>query len=501
MFEHINESEMRALLERGRKQGCVSIDDIERLLGTADFDRRLVDEVLTLIDGNGIFVLNQQSGSRDGLLIAVKTINQNAPLTQAEKNSQEDAEYQDEPYLRTNDPVRMYLRKMGSVALLTREGEIEIAKRIEIGEHEVMNALLSNKMTFARYLELRTRAREMIEWVKRDRAIRKKIEEAEARGEETSLRDARRGGERPPFSLKDLVKSVDDRIGGTDEIVICKNVIADLDLMENFSIEQDAFRKRLKKTKSESGKRPQVRELLEQEVREPYFSEVVSDVLEKMTVGRASVGDVVELTGARSRRQPTEGEITDVMSQLVRIIRLYRKRIRSDDPAEAARADLARKKPTRSLEDLLGAVLDDTGALRRLLNLRDRIGGDDQPIHDVFDGLPARVQKSHRLQLRKAALLATEALRPLCEELLKLREDISSARSPRPRSAPPSAIDGPESSSCAARSTMCWRGCPACRPNPARRHPTAKSGSSTRMAARCRLKTAACPTTARSHPI
>ncbi len=424
MFEHVNEAEMRALLERGRKQACVSIDDVERLLGNADFDRRLVDEVLTLIDGNGIFILNQQSGSRDGLLVAVKTINQNAPLTQAEKNSQEDSEYQDEPYLRTNDPVRMYLRKMGSVALLTREGEIEIAKRIEMGEHEVLNALLSNNLTFGRYLELRERAREMTDWVKRDRAIRKKIDEAEARGEETTLRDARRGGERPPFSLKDLVKSVDDRAGGTDEILICRNVTTDLNTLESFSAEQNAWRKRLKKIKSESGKRVLVKDLIRQEVREPYFSEVIADVLEKMTVGRASVGDVVELTGARSRRQPTEREVTEVMSLLVRVIRLYRKRIRSDDPAEAARADLARKKPTRSLDDLMGAVLDDTGSLRRLLTIEQYVGDDSQPIHDIFDGLPPRVQKSHRQQFRKAALIAVEAIKPLCEEMIELREGL-----------------------------------------------------------------------------
>ena len=109
----------------------------------------------------------------------------------------------------TNDPVRMYLRKMGSVALLTREGEIEIAKRIEVGEHRVLNALLSNAMAFDSYMDRIEASKEMCEWVKRDREIRRKIEAAEEAGEETTLRDARRGGERPPFSLKDLVKSVE----------------------------------------------------------------------------------------------------------------------------------------------------------------------------------------------------------------------------------------------------------------------------------------------------
>ena len=50
---------------------------------------------------------------------------------------------------RSNDPVRMYLRKMGTVSLLSREGEIEIAKRIEIGEHIIKRALLTSSIAIA----------------------------------------------------------------------------------------------------------------------------------------------------------------------------------------------------------------------------------------------------------------------------------------------------------------------------------------------------------------
>ena len=47
---------------------------------------------------------------------------------------------------KSNDPVRMYLRKMGSVSLLTREGEVEIARRIEEGENKVFEVILSSKV-------------------------------------------------------------------------------------------------------------------------------------------------------------------------------------------------------------------------------------------------------------------------------------------------------------------------------------------------------------------
>src|SRR6202035_1913623 len=63
-------------------------------------------------------------------------------------------------YSKSNDPVRMYLRKMGSVSLLTREGEVEIAKRIEQGEHAVFNAILNSPVAVEEILELGNRLKQ-----------------------------------------------------------------------------------------------------------------------------------------------------------------------------------------------------------------------------------------------------------------------------------------------------------------------------------------------------
>src|SRR6202012_3680223 len=57
-------------------------------------------------------------------------------------------------YSKSNDPVRMYLRKMGSVSLLTREGEVEIAKRIEQGEHMVLSAILNSPVAVREIMDL-----------------------------------------------------------------------------------------------------------------------------------------------------------------------------------------------------------------------------------------------------------------------------------------------------------------------------------------------------------
>ena len=72
---------------------------------------------------------------------------------EAKKEEAEEEEDAD-GYSKTNDPVRMYLRKMGSVSLLTREGEVEIAKRIEEGERRVLQVVLNSSVAVEEILEL-----------------------------------------------------------------------------------------------------------------------------------------------------------------------------------------------------------------------------------------------------------------------------------------------------------------------------------------------------------
>src|SRR6185503_15159641 len=73
----------------------------------------------------------------------------------AKKDEEEEEDL--EGYTKTNDPVRMYLRKMGSVSLLTREGEVEIAKRIEEGERRVLQVVLNSSIAVEEIIELGNR--------------------------------------------------------------------------------------------------------------------------------------------------------------------------------------------------------------------------------------------------------------------------------------------------------------------------------------------------------
>jgi RNA polymerase primary sigma factor len=82
-----------------------------------------------------------------------------APGRQPESERREDAEEEDDGFSGSGDPLRVYLRKMASVALLTREGEVEIAKRIEEGERRVLQVVLSSPVAMAEIVELQGKLR------------------------------------------------------------------------------------------------------------------------------------------------------------------------------------------------------------------------------------------------------------------------------------------------------------------------------------------------------
>jgi RNA polymerase primary sigma factor len=113
---------MRALLVRGRRQRWVERDDLESVLAAQPQAADRLDEALAFFAAQGIAVVNSD---------AVPARPERAR-----------ADYDDDQAGPTNDPVRVYLREMGQVSLLDREGEVAIAKRIEAGEDDQAVAVL-----------------------------------------------------------------------------------------------------------------------------------------------------------------------------------------------------------------------------------------------------------------------------------------------------------------------------------------------------------------------
>jgi RNA polymerase primary sigma factor len=143
-------SEVKALMERGREKGFLTFDEVNDAL-PADVGSDQIDDVMSMFGEHDIQVVD---GSDSKMKLPDK------PPEPEEKEEEEEKQEEEDPgYGKSNDPVRMYLRKMGSVSLLTREGEVEIAKRIEEGEKEILRAVLSSSMATKEILELGERLR------------------------------------------------------------------------------------------------------------------------------------------------------------------------------------------------------------------------------------------------------------------------------------------------------------------------------------------------------
>jgi RNA polymerase primary sigma factor len=143
---------MKELMARGREKGFLTFDEVNDAL-PSDTSSDQIDDVMSMFGEHDIEVVD---GAEKKMKLPDKPPE---PEEKTEKPEEEEEKEDDAGYGKSNDPVRMYLRKMGSVSLLTREGEVEIAKRIEEGEKEVLAAVLSSSIAIKEILDLGERLR------------------------------------------------------------------------------------------------------------------------------------------------------------------------------------------------------------------------------------------------------------------------------------------------------------------------------------------------------
>ena len=131
--EDIENNGLRELIEKGREQGFITYADINDFLPDDVSDPDQLDEVIQMVNDLGLQVL--ENAPEDGSdFLANAAQNAQPAITENEMGTNESE------VGRTTDPVRLYMREMGSVDLLTREGEITIAKSIEEGARDLLHA-------------------------------------------------------------------------------------------------------------------------------------------------------------------------------------------------------------------------------------------------------------------------------------------------------------------------------------------------------------------------
>ncbi len=143
---------LKALITLGKTRGYLTHGEISDHLPDKLVDAETLDVVFSLLNDMGVAVYEQTPDAETLLL------NNNTPSAATVEEAEEEAEAAlstvDSEFGRTTDPVRMYMREMGTVELLTREGEIEIAKRIEGGLNVMMEAISNSPATIAEIFRL-----------------------------------------------------------------------------------------------------------------------------------------------------------------------------------------------------------------------------------------------------------------------------------------------------------------------------------------------------------
>ncbi len=149
---------LKTLIKLGKTRGYLTHGEISDHLPDKLVDAETLEVVITMLNDMAIAVF-EQTPDAETLLI-----NNTGATTATEEEAEEEAEAAlstvDSEFGRTTDPVRMYMREMGTVELLTREGEIEIAKRIEGGLMAMMEAISASPATIAEILRLADDIRE-----------------------------------------------------------------------------------------------------------------------------------------------------------------------------------------------------------------------------------------------------------------------------------------------------------------------------------------------------
>jgi len=130
-----DQKKMQALIEKGKSQGFLTYEEINELIPDGKVSAEQIDNTLIMFDEMQIKILDQESAAKQ--LVKLKET-QKKPAKPVQKALPD--------FGTVTDPVKMYLREMGLVTLLSREGEVEIAKKIEAGEQDVLKSLIETTM-------------------------------------------------------------------------------------------------------------------------------------------------------------------------------------------------------------------------------------------------------------------------------------------------------------------------------------------------------------------
>src|SRR3954471_2356081 len=134
---NLTDAGVKKFIKQAKARGYVTMDELNKVLPSEEVTSEAIEDTLAMLSEMGVNVIEAEEAEAEGPTEVV--VREDTAVAETTKES---------AYDRTDDPVRMYLREMGSVELLSREGEIAIAKRIEAGRDTMIRGLCESALTF-----------------------------------------------------------------------------------------------------------------------------------------------------------------------------------------------------------------------------------------------------------------------------------------------------------------------------------------------------------------
>jgi len=144
----LSDDAVKKMIKAAKKRGYVTLDELNSVLPSEETDPDRIEDIQAMLNDMGINVVEGDENAEDGDEKDSGDSEEDANELAEQTGTAVATTTKKEPTDRTDDPVRMYLREMGSVELLSREGEIAIAKRIEAGRETMIAGLCESPLTF-----------------------------------------------------------------------------------------------------------------------------------------------------------------------------------------------------------------------------------------------------------------------------------------------------------------------------------------------------------------
>src|ERR1700754_453950 len=135
----LTDAAVKKFIKQAKARGYVTMDELNKVLPSEELTSEQIEDTLAMLSEMGVNVVEADEDAAEGEGGGEVAVREDSAVIETPKEA---------AYDRTDDPVRMYLREMGSVELLSREGEIAIAKRIEAGRDTMIRGLCESALTF-----------------------------------------------------------------------------------------------------------------------------------------------------------------------------------------------------------------------------------------------------------------------------------------------------------------------------------------------------------------